>query len=35
VENQAAAMRSRGLTTAQKIIDRHPIMHGFGMAVEV
>ena len=34
VENQAAAVRSHDLATAQKIIDRHPIMHGLGMAVE-
>jgi hypothetical protein len=34
VENQVAAMRRRDLATAQKIIDRHPIMHGVGMPVE-
>jgi hypothetical protein len=34
VENQAAAIRSRDLVTAQRIIDRHPIMHGIGMPVE-
>jgi hypothetical protein len=31
VENQ---VRRRDLDTAQKIIDRHPIMHGTGMAVD-
>jgi hypothetical protein len=34
VENQASAVRRRDLDTAQKIIDRHPIMHGVGMPVE-
>jgi hypothetical protein len=34
VEHQADAMRRRDLTTAQKIIDRHPIMHGVEMALE-
>jgi hypothetical protein len=34
VENQASAARRRDLDTAQKIIDRHPIMHGVGMPVE-
>jgi hypothetical protein len=34
VENHAAATCSCDLATAQKIIDRYPIMHGIVMAVE-
>jgi hypothetical protein len=34
VENQATVVRSRDMATAQRIIDRHPIMHGLGMALE-
>jgi hypothetical protein len=34
VENQATAMRRRDLEAAQKIIDRHVIMHGVGMPAE-
>jgi hypothetical protein len=34
VQNQAEAMRRLDLATAQKIIDRHPIMHGVGMPAE-
>jgi hypothetical protein len=33
-EHQATVIRSRDLVTAQRIIDRHPIMHGVGMPVE-
>jgi hypothetical protein len=34
VENQATAMGRRDLEAAQKIIDRHPIMHGVGMPAD-
>jgi hypothetical protein len=34
VENQATALRQRDLTTALNIVERHPIMHGIGMAVD-
>jgi hypothetical protein len=33
-EHQATVIRGRDLVTAQRIIDRHPIMHGIGMSVE-
>jgi hypothetical protein len=34
IENQAAAMRRRDLDAAQKIIQRHSIMHGIGIPVD-
>jgi hypothetical protein len=34
VEDQATVVRSRDMATAQRILDRHPIMHGTGMPVE-
>jgi hypothetical protein len=34
VEDQARVVRSRDMATAQRIFDRHPIMHGVGMAVD-
>jgi hypothetical protein len=34
VANQASAVRCRDLATAQRIIERHVIMHGMGMSVE-
>jgi hypothetical protein len=34
VENQDQAVRSRDMEVAHRIIDRHPIMHGAGMATE-
>jgi hypothetical protein len=34
VENQADAVRRRDLEVAQRIIDRHPIMHGVGMPAD-
>jgi hypothetical protein len=32
VEHQNTAMRRHDMEAAQRIIDRHPIMHGIGMA---
>jgi hypothetical protein len=34
VENQAGAVRRRDLEIALRIIERHPIMHGIGMAID-
>jgi hypothetical protein len=34
MENQAEAMRRRDMETAQKILDRHVIMHGVGLPAE-
>lgn len=34
VEDQGEAMRRRDLEAAYRIIDRHPIMHGIGLAAE-
>jgi hypothetical protein len=34
VEHQADAVRQHDMEAAQRIIDRHPIMHGIGMAAD-
>jgi hypothetical protein len=34
VEHQADAVRRHDLETAQRIIERHPIMHGIGMPLD-